>query len=135
MNEEQLSEKIITSAEALVAFRRKRHEAITNGNKYDQELATKHISATKTEIRSLFLQAELNWLTAQIERGEKIQEKIGNKHYDGNDLSTAEDYYGLSAESWSEIIRLEDGHRMATSDFLAPLIERKMDLEKLLGKE
>jgi hypothetical protein len=36
-----------------------------------------------------------------------------SKPYDGNDLESACDHYGIAADSWSEIIRFEDGHDSA----------------------
>ncbi len=50
-----------------------------------------------------------------IEVAEQEKKTGANKKYDGNDLSSACDEYGIAAESWSEIIRYEDGFNSALS--------------------
>lgn len=53
---------------------------------------------------------------------EEIQERIKNlpisEIYDGNDLKSAEKVYCMSAESWKEIIRYENGRNSFKSDVL-----------------
>lgn len=61
---------------------------------------------------------------------EEKKRKMGNHNYDGNNLRSAEDYYSISAESWSEVIRLEDGMNRIITDlltYLNSLEEEKVD--------
>lgn len=61
--------------------------------------------------------SDIERVEREIEQLTKKYSKKGN--YDGNELHTAEDYYGISAENWNEVIRLEDGARSALSDVLS----------------
>lgn len=45
-----------------------------------------------------------------------------NQGYDGNNLESANDCYGISASGWSEIIRFEDGYNEALYDIPISLI-------------
>lgn len=52
-----------------------------------------------------------------------------DKGYDGNDLKSAADFYGIAAESWAEIIRFENGHNSALNE-ISSLLDEAINLYK-----
>ena len=64
-------------------------------------------------------------MAAERERVVKIIKTVASKierhSYDGNNLRDAADYYNIGAQDWTEIIRLEDGHNLATNSILSAL--------------
>jgi hypothetical protein len=49
----------------------------------------------------------------------RIQGKYNHRNYNPNHLWEAANYYNMSAEDWTEIIRLEEGANMALNDVIA----------------
>jgi len=47
---------------------------------------------------------------------ETLRLGVKPKPYDGNDLQTANDYYHIAAQDWSEVIRYESGYDSALTD-------------------
>lgn len=60
------------------------------------------------------------YLSGVKDKIEKMK-TVKNHRYDGNDIKTAEDFYGISADNWTEIIRLENGIDMGLGKVLALL--------------
>lgn len=60
-------------------------------------------------------------MESKIGEIETYKKNFANKGYNGNDLESACDYYGIAAEDWSEIIRYEDGYNMAIANVLSLL--------------
>lgn len=75
--------------------------------------------------QTLLHQAELNWVTEQIERGERMRKTLQM-----NPEKAPSPAYKRIAEDGN---KWSDGYNTALTDFLAPLIERKKELESLLA--
>ena len=75
------------------------------------------------EIADMLSSAHTLGRQSVIEEVRKWAKEEGRKQdkYDGNDLKTAEEYYSISAESWDEIIRLEEGMGTVINDLLTKL--------------
>lgn len=89
---------------------------------YQPELNEKYLDEVKGSadwwLRKLH-QAELNWITEQIERGEELVDIIKN----------------IQAYSPDGEIGTLCEHALYNLSHLTPLIERKRELEEIIGKE
>ena len=85
----------------------------------------KFVMLSQEKIKLHFRLSHLKELETRAERlkGEKKTSK--NKKYDGNDLNSACDVYGIAAQNWAEIIRFEDGYNFALQEELS-LVEREI---------
>ena len=59
---------------------------------------------------------------------EALKNTVKTRNYDGNNLKSAGDFYGIAASNWEEIIRFEDGYNYAIFNVLEKL---NQELDKL----
>lgn len=70
-----------------------------------------HQAITQAEARKVEeIRAEVAGLESQFSK---------KNNYNGNDIKTAEQHYGISAENWYEIIRLEEGAKRVIQEVLS----------------
>ena len=93
---------------------------------HEQGCAHWHFEKCDCDCHALH-QAELNWLTEQIEMGEFL----GKEHVELYNGKLPFVIFGGKADEQEKIAI----YRQALSGFLHPLIERKKEVEKLLGRE
>ena len=90
-----------------------------NGKGYANEVV-KFLSESNLKVLEA-VREEVSWI-------KKRANKKGN--YNGNELRTAEDYYGISASSWVEIIRYEEGINKVLTEIDSNLTQTIEELKK-----
>lgn len=74
-----------------------------------------------------FLLSEVKELIVKMEG---LRKTTRNKKYDGNDLKSAGDAYYIAADTWSEIIRYEDGFNAAIDSSISLVREHFIGLRE-----
>lgn len=63
----------------------------------------------KLELKTLLISTVIKQYEEMLNKVDIINPRNKKKGYDGNNLGSACDYYGIAADSWAEIIRYEHG--------------------------
>lgn len=94
----------------------------------DSGYGGKTIFGTIKKLKQFLTTHTIKLLQAEIEKWDKEFTFNKKKPYDG--LESANDYYGISAESWAEIIRYENGLDAKNAEIISHLKEQIKSLIK-----
>ena len=94
------------------------------------EVNTIHTVTDWEFLKKDLISSQISLLEAELERKKGMMKNITRDNYDGDDLNSAREYYGIWAITWDEIIRYEDGQSKVLEEDITYLTEQIAEIKK-----